>query len=156
MKKLTAILLCAMLLSGCMSHAFEDSASFYYRRKEFQHHAASPVIAAEQREVTGHRQDLEYLLKLYLMGPLDEHLSSPLPAGVRLLSVTAEGSNLIVELTDTGRSLNDAAFSLACACITMTCRELTNATTVTVVSGSRSLTSSGEDILLTDDYSVQE
>lgn len=156
MKRLVSILLCALLLCGCSSNAFADGVSFYYRRKNFQHHSDSPVIAAEVREVTGHRQDLQYLLSLYLMGPLDEGLSSPLPAGVRLVSVTKDSGNVTVELTDTGRSMTDAAFSLACTCITMTCKELTDTETVTVISGSRSITSSGEDVLLVDGNAAVE
>lgn len=153
MKRLFACcLLVSWLLAGCsfLHNEFEESASFYYPRKVYDYHGQTPVIASEVREVTGHLQELEYMMSLYLMGPLDKELGSPFPPGTRLVQVSQDDNGLTVELTDTGRALTDIRFSLACACLSKTCMELCGVESVTVVSGLRSLTTAQENLLLTD------
>lgn len=153
-KSICCLLVCLLLLPiiGCsvMQNEFEDSASFFYRRKEYSYHDNQPVIVGERREITGHREDLNYVVSLYLMGPLSEGLVLPFPPGTRLVQTSLEGETLTVELTDTGKALTDARFSLACACLSKTCMDLVPVLSVTVVSGSRSQTTAAEELLLTD------
>ena len=140
-------------LFGCANdnNAGQDQVQFYYRRGEYTYGTDETVVSPEQRDITGHAEDLDYLLALYLMGPMDEELVSPFPASVRLLSVYQAADQLTVELTDAGKALTDAQFTLACGCLTKTCIELTDAVSVTILSGERSITMGAEDLLLFDD-----
>lgn len=151
-KRIVICLLLALCLTGCswFRNDFEDTMNFYYRRTEYSYHAQEPVIVGERREVTGHRENTDYLMTMYLMGPLNKELSLPFPAGTRMVQTRLEDEKLTIELTDTGRSLTDVRFSLACACLSKTFMELENVSSVTVISGSRSLTTTAEDLLLTD------
>ena len=66
------------------------------------------------------------------------------------------GSAGTIEIWYTSGLLSDAEFSLACACLSMTCMELVNAEKVTIVSGSRSLTLSRDNLLLNDTITPEE
>lgn len=154
MKRIKAFFVTALailMLSACGSSALKEPVTFYYRRAAFHSNAENSVIASEYREATGHQKDLWYLLTVYLAGPLDSSLRSPFPSGTKLLNVSADGNNLVIELSNTNRAQSDAAFSLACACLTKTCLALTDAETVTVISGSRTLTTSLDALLLFDE-----
>ena len=52
--------------------------------------------------------------------------------------------------------MTDAAFSLACACLTKTCMELTQASSVTVISGTRMVTMGPDNLILTDSLDTAE
>ena len=81
MKKLLctmlAIILLVSLLPGC-GQKMKEPVTFYYQITNYQENMVSP-IAGEEREVTGYRDNLKYLLTFYLMGPISQELSSPLP-----------------------------------------------------------------------------
>lgn len=150
MKRLVgAVLLCAVLC-GCSFLDSEDAVRFYYVRSSYSYYNDAPVIIAEYRDIAVHRQDLQYLLSLYLMGPVGESAVCPFPKNTRLIGLSADGGKLTLDLTDTTRTLSDSAYSLACACISRTAMELTEVESVTVVSGSRSLTTERDGIMLTD------
>lgn len=150
---LCAVLVLLSVIAGCSfpHNEFEETVQFYYRRAEYSYHSQEPVIAAERREVTGHRSDMDYLVTLYLMGPIDKELALPFPAGTRLEQIQKEEKSLTVKLSDTGRALTDVRFSLACACLSETCIGMGDFDSITIISGARSLTTSSEDLLLTDD-----
>ena len=148
------IVLLVSLLPGC-GQKIKEPVTFYYLITNYQENMVSP-IAGEEREVAGYRDNLKYLLTFYLMGPISQELSSPLPRGTQLCSIGQDGANLTIEISDTASALNDSRFSLACACLSMTCMGLTQAEEVTVVSGSRSLTLSQSNLLLTDTVTPEE
>ena len=153
MKRVVSLILTAcLLLSGCAfsGERMKDPVTFYYPRREFQYGAADGVIASEQREASGHRKDLDYLLALYLIGPTDETLYSPIPRGTRFLKIGQQDAAVTLELTDTAQSMTEAEFTLACACLTITCLSITNAQSVTVISGSRTVTMSRDNLTLYD------
>ena len=136
MKRILAVLLIlALILPGC---AVKDRANFYYCRKEYQYKAQDSVIVSEKRDISGHENNLEFLVSLYLMGPLDAEYSLPFPENVKLKGIYFSNDYLTIELTHAD-ALSDAEFSLACACMALTCLELTEAKTVSVISGSRIL-----------------
>ncbi|MGM9549806.1 MAG: GerMN domain-containing protein [Faecousia sp.] len=152
MKRIACLLLSlCLLLSGCSGERIKDPVTFYYPRQEYQYGTADGVIASELREASGHTGDLRYLLALYLIGPSSEDLVSPLPRGTRLLQARQEGSAVTLELTDTAQAMTDAEFTLACACLTMTCLSVTGAEKVTITSGSRCVTMSPDSLTLFDD-----
>lgn len=149
MKRLTAILLlCTLFLSGC-GDTLKEPVTFYYLNSNYEEEMAS-VIGTEQREASGHRDDLMYLMALYLMGPATEELQSPLPQGTTIRSAEQHGPNITICLSDLSGDLTDARFTLAYTCLALTCLDLTDATKVTINSGDHSITLDLEDLLLQD------
>lgn len=149
MKRIVAmILLMALLLCGC-ADKMREPVTFYYVRDSFEVDM-SQVIGTEQREASGHRDDLLYLLALYLMGPAEDSLVSPLPSYTTILSAEQMDSTVTVQLTDTTASMSDGQFTLACSCLTLTCLEITDAEYVTIISGNRSVTLGKDSLVLQD------
>ena len=160
MNRILACFLAAAILftfSGCKAQD-PGGVAFYYSRspEQYQYYAGDGVIRTEVRTLSGHRQDLQYLVGLYLAGPLDESLVSPFPKSVRLLFVEQTGSDIRIELTDQSRIMSDSEFSLACACLTMTCTQFTDCDSVTVISADRTLTMNADSILFLDPLPQQE
>ena len=142
-----SILLC-LLLCGC-GQRLKEPVTFYYLNANFEEDM-STVILSEQREASGHRHDLSYLMALYLMGPTEEDLRSPIPRGTRIYTSAYSEDSVELNLSDTDKTLTDSEFSLACACLSLTCLDLTEAQSVTISSGSRSLTMTRDALLLSD------
>lgn len=150
---LSLVLLLILLLTGCADR-IREPVVFYYVRTGYEENM-SAVLGAERREASGHRDDLSYLLALYLMGPTNEELHSPLPAGTRMFSAQRSGTSLTLYLSDTTDSITDIQFTLACSCLTMTCMELTDVESVTIHSGDRSITMDADTLLLQDPITVE-
>lgn len=149
MRRVLALLLAAcLLLAGCTESGMVQPVTFYYVCADYLYDGTGGVIGSEQREAYGHRDDLPYLLALYLIGPSEEGLA-PLE-GIQILSIQQTPSTVVLNLADTGEILTDVEYSLACACLTLTCLDLTTAETVCVNSGSRSVTMGAEDLILAD------
>ena len=147
-----SMLLC--LLTGCVERA-KEPVTFYYLR-ENPSRGLGPEIAGEIREGSGHRDNLRYLLAFYLLGPADKELSSPLPRGTVLYQLEQTEDAVTITISDTSESLNDSRFSLACACLSMTCMELLRVKEITVVSGSRNTTIRQDNLILTDVLTPQK
>lgn len=159
MKRALCLLLfacCLVSLCGCSVSASggEDSVAFYYRRADFQYHGAENVIVPEQRDISGHRGDLQYLIALYLLGPLDDSLVLPFPKGTRLLELEASGERLQLTLSDKAEALSDSAFTLASTCLSLTCLSISEAEEVTIICAERSITIRDDNLLLTDDVGL--
>ena len=133
---LTLALLVIFCVSGCAS---KETAFFYFCRAEYPYETEQSVIVGEKRDISGHTGHLDFLISLYLMGPLDMDYVSPFPTEVKLISTEFKDSNLTISLSEI-KALSDSEYTLACACMALTCVELTNAETVTVNSGSRCVT----------------
>jgi len=144
------ILAFSLLLSGCsfFGERIKAPVTFYYLCDKYQEELCC-VIASEEREASGHVGDLPYLLALYLMGPTSDELLSPLRAGTRISSVL-EDDHIYLELSGIADSMSDIDFSLACACLTLTCLDITDAKEVTIRSGDRTKTLSHELLTLYD------
>lgn len=145
------ILVVCLFLSGCSSFGerIKEPVTFYYLCSQYQEDLCC-VISSEEWEASGHRNDLSFLLHLYLMGPSSDGLDSPLPYGTQILSVEQKDSRILLELTDTVQSLSDVEFTLACACLTLTCLDLTDAAEVTIQSGNRTTTMNRSSLSLYD------
>lgn len=149
MKRILSLcLLLCLILCGC-GQRLKEPVTFYYLNANFEEDM-STVILSEQREASGHRDDLSYLLALYLMGPTEDDLRSPIPRGTRIYTSAYSKDSVELHLSDTEKTMTDAEFSLACACLSLTCLDLTDAQSVTISSGSRSLTMSRDALLLSD------
>lgn len=159
MKRLL-ILIClsAFLLCGCSSSGqrFKNPVTFYYVQEAYQYGTDGGVIAPEEREAAGHQEDLAYMMALYLMGPSEDGLVSPIPRGTRVLVAKKSGSSVSIKLSDTTSTMSDAAFTRACACMTMTLLDMTKAETVNFQSGSRNVTMSRDSLILFDTSHLEE
>ena len=160
MRKIIALMLAVFLLfslTGCLETT--DTATFYYARHEdsYLYGLDNGVISGEERDVTGHRGDLKYLLTLYLHGPTMEYLHSPFPSGLMLRSVERVDDTLHVELSASLTMLTGTDLTLACACLAQTCFSLTDAEAVTISSeglGFVSMTLTRDSLLLADDTPI--
>lgn len=150
-KILSFFLTLCILLSGCspLGNYISEPVRFHYLCSRYQEDLCC-VINSEEREAVGHSGDLNYLLALYLMGPIDDELKIPLPPGTKVISVQQNEDIITLQLPDLDSTLSDIDFSLACACLTMTCLNISNATSVTVLSGSRSVTMDSSSYALSD------
>lgn len=151
------ILVC--FLSGCQlpGERIKEPVTFYYIRADYQENLTD-AFGTELREASGHRADLSYLMALYLMGPVDKTLSSPIPAGTRIYVTENNAYNVKLKLSDTSETLSDVEFSMTCACLAMTCLEITGTNEVTISSASRSVTMTRSNLELSDSsiYTTEE
>lgn len=159
MKRILSGLLAVFLLLLCGCGRFrstaKDEVTFYYPRTEFQYGTAEGVIAPESRDMTGHLEDTDYLLRMYLMGPLDKSLSSAFPGGTWLISWEETPEAIRLTLTEAGGEMPEIQFTLACACISKTCMEIRGVEQVTVERGSQSKTVAQSELLLLDTNNAQ-
>ena len=150
MKRMICMLvLFSLLVSGCgiLGSRIKDPVTFYYIREDYQKDMG-PVIAAEDRETSGRERDLPYLLALYSMGPSTEGLRSPFPRSTRITLTEHTEAGIVLNLSEPHQAVSDAEFTLAAACLAMTCTELSDTTRVTVVCGDRTVTIEPENLLL--------
>ena len=151
LRRILPVILLLTLMSGCTLPKHPGSkVPFYYSRNEFAFGSEDSVIVSEQRDIAGHEGELNYILSLYLMGPLDEDLTAVFPSSIRLLRYTKGDNHLTVELTPIESNMSDVEFSLACSCLSITCMELVGCSHVTVICGERTLTLRSSDLLLVD------
>lgn len=152
MKRIVSLtLLLCLLLSGCgfFGERIREPVTFHYLCNFYQEDLCC-VLVCEEREASGHAGDLPYLLALYQMGPAGEDLRSPLPPGTRIHS-EVQDSQILLELSDEAMALSDLEYSLACACLTLTCLDITEAEAVTVCCGDRSKTMTRSSLTLFDE-----
>lgn len=157
MKRMVCLLLITcVLLSGCsvFGERVKGPVTFYYVHRDYSQEMNS-VIASEIREASGHRDDLSYLLALYSMGPSDENLVSPFPRNTRIIPTEHSDHGIVLSVSETADILTDAEFTLASACLSLTCMELTTAEQITVVCEDRSITIRQDNLLLSGNISQQ-
>ena len=120
------------------------------------HGSSDSVIAPEIREGGSYREDLEHLLDIYLLGPLDHSYRSPFPVGTALKSISLDGHHASVVLSRHFANYHGIDLTLACACLTMTVMDLTGAEAVTIsvegfqLDGKASITMDRSNMILTD------
>ena len=167
MKRITILLLAALILTGCAfsGNKAKEPAAFYYLRTHsdnsvYDDFYAKGIISSEEREASGHRENLPYLLTIYLRGPLDPELVSPFPMGCRVLNVQQENGCLTLLLNPILAEKTDIEITVACACLAKTCMELTGVDTVQIESRNLeekllfSRTFTEDNLFLSDDYSL--
>lgn len=123
-----AITLVCCLLLGCSSFGtgIKEPVTFYYPRSLATYGHEDSIIASELRESSGHTNDPDYLISLYLHGPMDDNLVSPFPQGTSLISLQQEDHILYLTLSDSFANQSSLDISIACACLSKTCFELCN------------------------------
>lgn len=129
MRKRICLILAALLLLRLCACSFVSSGrepvEFYYLRSSFVYGAEDGVITSETRESSGHEGDLEYLLSLYLRGPLDEKLVSPFP-DCQIVEIRWDSKTLRLTFDAPFAQLEDIDLTLACACLAKTCFGMTD------------------------------
>ena len=159
MKRTVMIVLAALilLLTGCDSGRREDTLFYYCRDPEqYQYFEEDGVIRPEERDLLNHRNDLRYMVSLYLAGPMEEGVVSPFTKATKLISAELRDDTVHIELSGHNNILTDPEFSLACACLTLSCIDYMPCQAVTIVSGDRSITMDAQSILLYDPLPQQE
>lgn len=150
MRRFLSLLLAAYLLlslAGCSYFSKGQQSDFYYLRREYQYTAAVGALAAESREISS--TDPEYIIKVYLMGPSEENLRNPFPAGTTLVEAVQEGTALSVGLS-LGASMSDSMFTAASGCLALTLFAVSDAEAVTVEAGRHAITIKAGAIVLED------
>ncbi len=159
MKRLfVLILIVCFLLSGCsfFGERLKEPVTFYYLNAEYQFFSEEGVIVPELREAYGHRDNLSYLMALYLVGPSQDELISPLPRGTRIYFAEQTEENITLKLSDTANTMSDIDFSLACACLSLTCFDLAEVDSVTVISGERTISMNADGLIIYDRNTILE
>ena len=156
MKRLVSLLLIIALCLPLCACTSPNTVTYYFLREpeEYQYGVADGVMVGESREAAGHVDDLRYLLILYLHGPVSDNLSSPFPAGTKLVELTREDDSLTVQLTSMFTVLEGTDLTLACACLARTCFALTDVQSVTILAMGRetvSMTMERDNLLLVDE-----
>lgn len=143
------VIVSCLLLSGCsvLGERIKEPVVFYYISADYQEDMEQ-VIVSEVREAAGHRDDLSYLLALYSMGPITEDLKTPLPRNTKITLLAYTDDHIELDLSDGNPAMTDADFTLASACIAMTCTELTEVRQITVQCGDRMITIQQDSLLL--------
>jgi len=96
-----------------------------------------------------HRLDnISRLLAFYFSGPLDPGLTSPFPAGCKVLAVHQDEGQLTVSVNPILAAQSELDITVACACLAMTCFEIIEAEQITVVCGDRSVTIRKDNLLM--------
>lgn len=136
MRKLMAIaLILCLLLTGCAgeSKRFITALTFYYPLQTTDYSMGSAYIQPELREGAGLDKSFVNLLNVYLEGPVDETLyRTPFLDNTRVVSVFREIGILHVTMNTEFAAHTGLDLTIACACITMTCLELSSAQTIRI------------------------
>lgn len=165
MKRVVSLLLLALILTGCAFSGIrmKEPVTFYYLRAQsdpniYDDFYAEGIIGSEEREASGHRANLNYLLSIYFSGPLDSNLTSPFPMGCRIMETTQDDGKMTILLNPILAGKSDLDITIACACLAKTCMELTGAETVQIESRNLenkvlfSRTFTKDNLFLNDNY----
>jgi len=161
MNRLICSLLCfCLLLTGCSisGERIKEPVVFYYVREDYRKDM-DPVIASEIREASGHSEDLSYLLALYSIGPSQKDLKAALPRNTKIVLTERTEEHIVLTLSEGVLTMTDADYTLASACLALTCMELIAVPQVTIVCGDRTITMQRDTILLEQnltDYPQEE
>ena len=167
MKRFLCLMLAMLVLSGLFGCHYSDSGDilepveYFYPRKSasFIYGSVDGVFSAEIREASGHRDDLHYLISMYLRGPQDSNLRSPFPANCKLEEIRIEDDTLHIRFSKEFSTLENMDLILACAALTKTCLSMTDLSYVHISSHAEGKAFSIQmdaDTILLADYSAFE
>lgn len=150
-RKLIAVslaLLMVLSLAACSTpkQELKDPVTFYYRRSEPVYGQSDGVVAPEQREAQGHKDDLDWLLAEYFSGCTSEELHIPFPKGTSVTDWSIADNTLTVVLSENFGQLSGVDLTVACSCISMTFLELAEVEAVEICAENSRL--NGEESLL--------
>lgn len=146
MKRRLSLLLAAALLLTAVSCAAPETAAqegyALYYLTDTELHQGGDAIAAEYCALElpeDPARAAERLLERYWQGPQSEDLTSPLPAGLQLLSVEEQAGRLTLDVSGQYGALSGVELTLADSCLTLTLTQLSGIYSVTVLVRGRAL-----------------
>lgn len=159
MKKwILLLMVLSLLLCGCsVESEMEKPLKFFYPVNNGDYSFGSSYIQPEIREGATLGNGITDVLNAYLKGPVDQvNYSMPFQYNTQVHSIYQNGSILTITLTRGFATYTGMPLTIACACITLTILELTNAQTVriqahnTTLDGAEYIEMSLDTILLLD------
>ena len=124
------ILIVVMLfcLFGC-SHSNKTEmvkpVAVYYCQKDVDYN--SGIIVADKMDYNDWNGRMLAFLNFYISAPVKESMDSPFPAGANINAIEYRNDTLRVQLNALFSRLSASELTVACACITLTLFELTDA-----------------------------
>ena len=154
------VILCLLSLTGCAdaSEPADSQIVFYYPRVKINYGQEDSVISSELRDVQNRANDVNYVIRLYLNGPVSDELYSPFYSDTTLFGAERVDDTLYITLG--GKEINQKSqlqFTIACACLAKTCFSLTDVSEIhinTLIrdnSGMPDLVFNKNNIILWDD-----
>ena len=107
MKKCLSLILVLVLMLGLIGCKKQQTFSFYYPRTEILYSVNDGAIAPEERKVEVSDPSLDFLLKLYLEGPVSQDLRTPFPKGTALTGLKFQEDSIYVLLSPSFNLLED-------------------------------------------------
>ena len=159
MKRILAVLLLLCLLPGCTYSDRQDLLHFYYPTASVSFGGSQGVLGSEDRDLGSHREDLKYLVTMYLSGPADKSLRNGFPANVKLVSCEIRRQQVRILLSGDLDSLSHLERALVCAGLAKTVLEASGMSAVRIateegaLSGDGALIFDADSLLLEDNAS---
>ena len=127
-----AAVLMFLAIGGCGNESIEyvRPVHAYYCTQQISYNSANGVFAAEQREFSGYEDRIKDFLNEYLRGPQDTSLRSPFPLGAFIIDYAQQNDTIRLHLNVHFSRLAPNELTVACACLSKTLFELTDAKTV--------------------------
>ena len=119
-------------LFGCTNQAenFKDPVDVFYCTSPIKYNSLEGVFARERRDFAGWSGNLQGFLNEYVTGPKSNGLTSPFPLGALILTLEQEETAISLLLNIHFSRLSPNELTLACACLSLTLFQLTNAESV--------------------------
>lgn len=130
MKRALCFILAALLLpslcacTATKSNPPSETVTFYYCTSPLGYDTKDGVISPEKRNCEGYANSLEFLLNLYLAGPIERGFKSPFPEGLYAESITLSSNRVSITLSSIFSELKGLDLTLACVCLSKTIQEL--------------------------------
>lgn len=160
MKKLLSLLLIlCLLLTGCMnqSNSYITELKFYYPLQTADYTMGAAYVQPESREGAGMDKSLTNMLNQYLKGPVDPiTYRMPFQYNTQVESISRNSKMLDITLSRGFATYTGLELTIACACLTMTCLELTDAEVIRIrakdatLDGAEFIEMSKDSLLLMD------
>ena len=153
------LLILCLLLAGCARQqtSLITTLKFYYPLQVADYTLGASYIQPELREGAGVDKSLKNMLNLYLKGPKDQiTFQMPFRYNTQVVSIFRSSTMLDITLNRGFANYTGLDLTIACACITMTCMELTDVTVVriraenTTLDGAEFIEMSAASLLLVD------
>ena len=137
MKRLICLLLlCSLCLGlaacGQTQEKFQVPVNFYYPRVDATFGSSDSLIAATTAEGMGYSKDPVGLLNIYLQGPKDGRYRTPFPENTLIVSMELANGIVRLSMSENFDALTGMDLTIACACLTLTALDLTDANSVRI------------------------
>lgn len=129
---LSLILTVCFVLFGCGVGNTSTDIRFYYCSANMDYGPEDMAVKPETRKETLDPLAYAQLVEKYLEGPVSSSLHSPFPEGTKLVSITVDQQAANIVLTNDFASLTGIDLTVACACLSLTVREITGCAKVQI------------------------